>query len=185
MLTSLVVTVIGPDRPGLVSLISDRGKAHGASWAESRMASLAGQFAGIVRFEVDAEQVDALARALADLESTGLHVVIARGEAPAGRADDHLVKLDLVGQDRPGIVRDISRVLAENAVSIEELNTTIVSGAMSGENLFEVDALLRVPRDLPTGRLRSVLESLANELMVDITLADSAARHVPGSGGRQ
>ena len=54
--TSLVVTVIGPDRPGLVSLLSDRGKAHGASWAESRMASLAGQFAGMVRFEVDAAQ---------------------------------------------------------------------------------------------------------------------------------
>jgi glycine cleavage system regulatory protein len=182
MLTSLVVTVIGPDRPGLVSLVSDRGRAHGASWAESRMASLAGQFAGIVRFEVDDEQVEALAAALAELESTGLKVVIARGKAPAGRADDHLVKLGLVGQDRPGIVRDISRVLADSAVSIEELNTTIVSGAMSGENLFEIDALLRVPRDIPTDKLRSVLESLANELMVDITVADSSARHVVAPG---
>lgn len=183
MRTSLVVTVIGPDRPGLVSLLSDRGKAHGASWAESRMANLADQFAGIVRFEVDDEQVEALAAALAELESTGLQVVIARGKSPRGHADDHLVKLDLVGQDRPGIVRDISRVLAENAVSIEELNTTIVSGAMSGENLFEVDALLRVPRDLATDKLRSVLEGLANELMVDITVADSTARPVATPGG--
>jgi glycine cleavage system regulatory protein len=182
MLTSLVVTVIGPDRPGLVSVLSDRGKAHGASWAESRMASLAGQFAGIVRFDVDDAAVDALAAALEDLASTGLQIVLARGKVPAGGVDDRLVKLDLVGQDRPGIVRDISRVLAENAVSIEELNTTIVNGAMSGENLFEVDALLRVPRELPTGRLRSVLESLANELMVDITVADSAARHIAPGG---
>ena len=62
MMDSLVVTVIGPDRPGLVSLLSDRGKAHGASWEESRMASLAGQFAGIVHFQVPPAQTAALTR---------------------------------------------------------------------------------------------------------------------------
>jgi glycine cleavage system regulatory protein len=175
MLTSLVVTVIGQDRPGLVSLLSDCGKAKGASWAESRMASLAGQFAGMVRFEVDAENAEPLAAALADLESLGLRVLIARGKGTTAGEVGKMLKLDLVGQDRPGIIRDISRVLAEAGVSIEDLATRIVSGAMSGESLFEAQALLRVPASLATAELRSVLEGLANELMVDITLADSTA----------
>jgi glycine cleavage system regulatory protein len=173
MRTSLVVTVIGPDRPGLVNLLSDRGKAHGASWAESRMASLAGQFAGMVRFEVDAANAAPLAAALAELESTGLRVVVAQGEGTPRRADARTLKLEVVGNDRPGIVRDISRVLADCGISIDELATEIVSGAMSGGNLFQVKALLRVPAALATGELRQMLEALANELMVDISLDDS------------
>ena len=87
-----------------------------------------------------------------------------------------MLKLKLVGHDRPGIVRDISRVLADCGVSIEELHTEIVSGAMSGGNLFQVQALLQVPVGLATGELRRMLEALANELMVDIALDDSAPR---------
>jgi len=76
---SLVVTVIGPDRPGLVSMLSERGRAFGASWAESRMASLAGQFAGIVHFAVSAENAEPLAAALHELSATGLNILIAEG----------------------------------------------------------------------------------------------------------
>jgi glycine cleavage system regulatory protein len=176
MHTSLVVTVIGPDRPGLVSLVSDRGKALGASWAESRMASLAGQFAGIVRFDVAAEYAEPLAASLLELESLGLRVVIARGKDAAEPPASHLVKLELVGHDRPGIVRDISRVLADSKVSIEELQTEIASGAMSGEQMFQAKALLRVPAALATDELRRVLEAIANDLMVDIALDDQATR---------
>lgn len=179
MLTSLVVTVIGPDRPGLVSQLSDCGKAHGASWAESRMASMAGQFAGIVRFEVDAAGAASLAAALAGLESLGLRVVVAEGAASPRRADSQMLKLDLVGHDRPGIVRDISRALADCGVSIDELDTEIVSGAMSGGNLFKVRALLQVPATLAIAELRQTLEALANELMVDIALDESASRQAP------
>ncbi len=173
MAASLVVTIIGPDRPGLVSLLAERGKTHGASWAESRMASLAGQFAGMVRFEVDPAKADELAASLADLESLGLRVVFAAGLGTAPRADDRMLELELIGHDRPGIVSDISRALADCGVSIEELDTEIVSGPMSGGDLFQVAARLRVPATLATRELRRVLEGLANELMVDITLGDS------------
>jgi glycine cleavage system regulatory protein len=172
---SLVVTVIGPDRPGLVSLLADRGKAHGASWEESRMASLAGQFAGIVRFELPAAQAPALAAALRELESLGLHVVVAAGIEGVAHGAVRVLKLDLVGQDRPGIIRDISRVLAELGISIQELNTTLSSAAMSGEHLFHARALLHVPAGVATAELSRVLEALANELMVDVTLDEAPA----------
>jgi glycine cleavage system regulatory protein len=86
-----------------------------------------------------------------------------------------MLKLELVGNDRPGIVRDISRVLAGCGVSIVELDTEIVSGAMSGGDLFQARALLQVPAALATDELRQMLEALANELMVDVALGDPGA----------
>jgi glycine cleavage system regulatory protein len=171
MIDSLVVTVVGPDRPGLVSRISECGKAHGASWEESRMASLAGQFAGIVHFVVPAERTAALTAALQALQTMDLAVVVKTGTAAAPVAGRTL-KLDLVGQDRPGIVRDISRALADLGVSIQELETELSSAAMSGEHLFNATAILVVPPDVRTVQLRTVLEALANELMVDVALAE-------------
>ena len=172
MIKSLVVTVIGPDRPGLVSLLSDRARGVGANWAASRMASLAGQFAGIVHFEVPAEKASALADALARLESSGLRVVIAESDAKTSPRNRRIVRLELVGQDRPGIMRDLSARLAERGVSIDELHTEIASAAMSAENLFKVKAVLVVPDALSNDELRRGLEALANEMMVDIALGD-------------
>ena len=171
---SLVVTVVGADRPGLVSLLSDCGKAHGASWEESRMASLGGQFAGIVHFRVPPGQAAALTGALRRLDATGLHVVVA-ADAGAPPESGRLLRLELVGQDRPGIVRDISRVLAELGISIRELTTELSSAAMSGEHMFNATALLQVPAGVPTAELSKVLEALANELMVDVTLDEAPA----------
>ena len=170
MVTSLVVTVIGPDRPGIVSLLSAKAQGFGANWAGSRMASLAGQFAGMVHFEVPPENADALVAALRGLESADLRIVIERSgvaTAPAGR---RIVKVELVGHDRPGIVRDMSGSLAQLGVSIEELHTEIVSGAMTAEHLFKVKADLLVPQSVGNDALRHALEALANEMMVDIAL---------------
>ena len=172
---SLVVTVVGPDRPGLVSLLSERGRTHGASWEESRMARLAGQFAGIVHFAVPPENAAALTIALQELGALGLRVVVAPGIGATLPGAGRVLQLELVGQDRPGIVRDISRALAELGVSIQELTTELSSGAMSGEHMFNAEALLHVPAGVSTAELSAVLEDLANELMVDVTLDEAKA----------
>jgi glycine cleavage system regulatory protein len=180
MITSLVVTVVGPDRPGIVSQLSAKAQGFGANWSGSRMAGLAGQFAGIVHFEVAPDKADALAAALRGLASPDLQVVIVKSEgapAPAGR---RVVRLELVGHDRPGIVRDLSGALAQRGVSIEELHTEIVSGAMSAEHLFKVKATLLVPKNVGNDDVRRALEALANEMMVDLALGDGAPGASPG-----
>ena len=175
MTTSLVVTVIGADRPGIVREMSDRAREFGANWAESRMASLAGQFAGIVPLEVPEANAEPLAKALSMLDTSGLRVVVARSEARQPLRGRRSVALELVGHDRPGIMRDFSSRLAEQGVSIDELHTEIVSAAMSAERLFKVKAVLIVPDALADDNLRNALEALANEMMVDIALGDHAA----------
>jgi glycine cleavage system regulatory protein len=173
--TSLIVTAIGTDRPGIVSVLSERAQGFGANWAGSRMANLAGQFAGMVHFEVPAQNAEPLAQALRGLESAGVRVVIAKSETPPAPAGRRMVKLELAGLDRPGIVRDLSRNLAERGVSIDDLHTEIVSGGASAEHLFKVKALLVVPESLSNEALRRALDTLANEMMVDIALGEAAA----------
>ena len=173
MMTSLVITVIGPDRPGLVSAVSDKAAEFGANWADSLMANLAGQFAGIVHLQVPAKNAEALMVALRNLESPGMRIAVAKGVDTSGAAPTRRIKLDLVGQDRPGIIRSISNQLAQRGISIEKLKTEISSGAMSGEQMFQMNALLVAPASLDDDDLRNGLEGLANELMVDIALDDS------------
>jgi glycine cleavage system regulatory protein len=174
MQASLILTIVGDDRPGLVNLISDRVTAFGGNWLESRMANLAGQFAGIVHLHVPESNAESLIRAFRELETQGLRIVVTRGAEGVGGAPGRRMKLELVGQDRPGIVRDISHALASRGVSIEELVTDGVSGSMSGESLVRASAQLRVPADVGTTQLRQALEALANDLMVDLTLDESA-----------
>jgi len=166
---SLILTIVGPDRPGLVNLISEQVTTHGGNWLESRMANLAGQFAGIVHVHVPKSTADALIAALRQLEQQGLQIVVTRG-VEAAAAQGRRMKLELIGQDRPGIVREISHALANRGVSIEELVTDFVSGSMSGESLVRGSARLRVPTQLSMVQLREALEALANDLMVDVTL---------------
>jgi len=173
LITSLVVTIVGPDRPGLVSKISDAATEFGANWADSLMANLAGQFAGILHLQVPSRNADMLVAALEELDAVNLHVSVARGVPPTvSQKPSRRIKLDLVGQDRPGIIHSISSQLAKHGVSIEKLHTRITSGAMSGEQMFHMESSLLVPTILSEDELRAALEGLANELMVDISLDD-------------
>jgi len=171
---SLVLTVIGPDRPGLVEALSQTIASHGASWLESRMAHLAGHFAGLLRVAVAEERATELAEALRGLDTRGMRVLVETAGAETDAASPR-VRLELVGLDRPGIVREISHVLAQRDVNVEELETRTSSAPMSGETLFHASAWLRVPSASLTDELRATLEKLADELMVDLTLSDHEA----------
>jgi len=168
--TSLVLTILGRDQPGLVDSIAQAVAEHGGNWVESRMAHLAGQFAGILRVEVDGSQAEALATALGTLSEGGLEsTVCADAELPA-ETKNPVVQLSLVGQDRSGIVREISRVLAAHRINVEELHTECTRAPNSGQSLFHAQAQLRLPEGISSDTLRSALEAVAADMMVDITL---------------
>ncbi len=170
MRVSLVVTLVGADRPGIVARLAELVGASDASWQESRMARLAGQFAGIVRVDAPEASVEALEHSLRDLESEGLQITIGRDTDLAPPHGRHGIALDLVGHDREGIVRDISAVLARHSVSIDELETQVEDASMSGERLFRARARLLLPADIALEALRADLETIADELMVDLNL---------------
>ena len=170
----LVITVIGADRPGLVELLARTLVAHHANWLESRMANLAGRFAGMVEADVPEASFEPLVEALEKLQADGLKVMVDSGLVEPAANSFREVQLELIGQDRVGIVQEISSALARHGVSIEKLHTQSESASMSGETLFRARAELRVPNDLDMAALQQSLELLADELMVDIDLKSQA-----------
>ena len=179
MLATLVMTVIGADRPGLVQMVATRVADHGGNWLESRMCRLGGQFAGILRVEVARERRDELVNALRTLEVDGLRVIIhaesgVRSGAPAGGG---LVTVELVGTDRPGILRSVSGVFAAHGVNVEELASERVNAPMDGGVLFQARATVFVPASVKLPEVRADLEKIAADLMVDLKV-------VPADGGR-
>jgi glycine cleavage system regulatory protein len=167
---SLVLTLLGPDRPGLVERLSQVLADHDGNWVESRMAQLAGQFAGILRVDLPGARVSAFKSACRAIGSEGLQVLLVDAQeetkdVPARR----MLRLELIGHDRPGIVREISQTLARQGINVEELHTGVESAPMSAEMLFFAKALLAVPLDLPMDGLRRQLESIGNDFTVDIT----------------
>ncbi|TWT30238.1 Glycine cleavage system transcriptional repressor [Posidoniimonas corsicana] len=169
--TSLVLTILGQDRPGLVESIAQLVADHGGNWLESRMAHLAGQFAGILRVEVPEDQAENLTAALRTLSDRGLESVVQTDGTSAPALPTPLVLLDVMGQDRAGIIREISRVLAASGVNVEELSTERTAAANTGQLLFQAKARLRMPPGVDEVQLREALEAVAADLMVDVSLA--------------
>jgi glycine cleavage system regulatory protein len=172
MLATLVMTVIGTDRSGLVQMVAARVADHGGNWLESRMCRLGGQFAGILRVEVARERRDELVNALRTLEVDGLRVIIhAEGAVAGAVAGGALVSVDLVGTDRPGILRSVSGVFAAHGVNVEELASERVSAPMDGGTLFKARATIAVPAGVKLSAVRTDLEKIAEDLMVDLKVA--------------
>jgi len=165
----LVLTVLAQDKAGHVERIANCVAEHHGNWLESRMARMAGQFAGILRVDVPAVNRAELVQALQQLSAHGIRVLVEQ----SGSAQSEVLKrviLSVTANDRPGIVRDISKVLAAQGVNVERLSTDASPAPMTNELLFTAEAQLAVPETVNLDALQESLEALADELMVDLKL---------------
>lgn len=172
MTATLVLTVIGDDRPGLIEKLAQTISAHQGSWLESNMSHLAGKFAGILRICVEEAHEEALMVALKALSDgpSALRIITEKADVRPGGQNLRTLRLNLVGNDRPGIIREISRALAGQQVNVQELVTHCSSAPMSAETLFHAQALLQIPEWLDPQLLQAELERIADDLIVDISL---------------
>ncbi len=174
MKRSLVITIIGPDRPGLVERVADTVGAHGGNWVESQMVQLAGRFAGVLRVEVDRGQDARLAASLQALAAEGIQAVVQPSEGQAPTGDGRPMQLELVGHDRVGIVRDITHALASVGVNVIELTTQVFSAPMSGELMFKATAQLQAPDQVDLDGLKDRLDAIAEKLHLDLALSEAS-----------
>jgi glycine cleavage system regulatory protein len=171
MTTPLVLTLIGDDKPGLVAAASEAVAAHGGTWLESRLARLSGKFAGIVLVGAPEASVEAVMADLRRLENAGLKVTIERGAgAPEAPAKRERLELEIVGNERPGIVRDLTQTLKTLGANIEEFSSGLESAPFTGVEMFRARASVTLPEGLAPAEVRRMLERLAGEIMVDLTL---------------
>lgn len=167
---TFVMTVIAPDRTGLVESIARAVADRGGNWLESRMCRLGGEFAGILRIEIPSDKKASLLEALQKI--SGLNVTVRADETKITGKSERQSRLELVGHDKPGIVREISSALARAGVNVEEFSSEVVSAPMSGEELFKATARLQLPERCDVAALKKELEKIAADLLVDVSLAE-------------
>jgi glycine cleavage system regulatory protein len=170
MQTPLVMTIIGPDRTGLVEAVARAVAENGGNWLESRLCRLGGEFAGILRIEIPAEKKLSLVNSLQQISN--LNVTVRADEIKIAPVNRRQTKLEIVGSDRPGIVREISAALARANVNVEEFSSEVVSAPMSGETLFKASARLQLPGHCDLAVLKRDLEKIATDLLVDVSFAE-------------
>lgn len=166
---SVILSVIGSDRPGLTQALADAVLSAGGNWLESHLSRLGGLYVGSVLVALDADKVDALRAAVQAVDAQGLEVRVAPALDAPGAAGEAL-HLSLVGQDRPGIVRQVTAVLSGLDVNIETFETKITAEPHSGAPLFHMDAALRLPAGLKAAAVQAALEAISAEIMVDLSL---------------
>jgi glycine cleavage system regulatory protein len=168
MKTSIVMTVISKDRPGLVETIAGCVADVGGNWEDSRMCRLGGQFAGIVRIQVDEIRRMELLDSLLELVEDGIRIIVHEDDGKSGASRDVPLRISVIGQDHPGIIRDVSNVLFRHGANVEELHTELRGEPMSGIPLFVASIRLSVHPSGDMDALRVDLEEVAADLMVDI-----------------
>lgn len=167
MKVSVVMTVLASDRTGIVKQLSEAVADHGGNWLESRMARLAGRFAGILRVECEEGSVDALVGALEALTGDGISVQVQR-ELLAEEPKRVQLNLDVAGNDRPGIVKSLSAAITGVGANVEELHTALESAPMSGHPLFRAMGVVSLPDGLAPGVLVDAIESIGEDLAVSV-----------------
>ena len=164
---SIVLSVLGDDKPGLIDALSSVVVSHNGDWVESKMSKIEGKFAGILRIDAPDDNMDALVNDLASA-NLGLSIACEELRPPAQPSRFKSYNIELIGNNHPGIIKQLSHVLANLGANLEEMRTEVVDGTMSGERLFKAQINLQLPIGVNEDFVRGKLEQIANEMMVEI-----------------
>jgi glycine cleavage system regulatory protein len=172
-MASVILSVSGSDRPGLTEALAGAVLSAGGNWLESHLSQLGGLYVGSVLVELAADRIDDLAAAVRAVDAKGLEVRIAPAvEGPA--ADGEALWFSLVGQDRPGIVQQVTAVLSGLDANIETFDSHVTAEPHAGGQLFHMEVLLRLPPGRKAGEVQAALEDISAEIMVDVSLEPAA-----------
>jgi glycine cleavage system transcriptional repressor len=173
----LVITAIGPDRPGLVGKFTGLLLEGRVNLADSRMVNLRGQFALIALVEGEEHALEAMRGSLPGaVKELGLSVAFsgeAREVSSPGKSKGIPYRMKTYSTDRPGLVHRITEVLGRYGLNIEDLETRLETAPFAGTTVATVEIRLHIPPTVKVKRLREELEALADDLNYDFDLEPS------------
>lgn len=162
----IVITIVGKDQSGLVEAVSNIVMNHNGNWLASNLSHLGGYFAGIVQVEVPDEQLSPLITALTPIE----HVTIEEDEFELTEGSQEL-NFVITGNDRPGIVNELSAIIKHKGANIVQFTSSQQSAPNWGVPLFNAVATVELPNGMEKEVVVEALESIANDLIIDIEQA--------------
>jgi glycine cleavage system regulatory protein len=169
MSARVILVAMGSDRPGLTKALADAVHTAGGNWLESHLSRLGGKYVGSVLVELEAAALPSLESEVRKVDASGLRVSVVPADDEA-RAGGETLTVEVVGQDRPGIVREVTAVLAALGVNIDSLTTSTEHGAWSGEPLFRLAARVTLPEAVDQDQVQAALEDISGDVMVDFTV---------------
>ncbi len=175
MNTNYVISVITRDKPGIIEQLSKVINEHQGNWLASNFCRLSGQFAGIVEFSCPSEESVNVLNALESLSSPDFQLSVAKGESQ-GEQNTNVVQLEIMGNDKQGIIKEISRILASHHVNLLKLSSSCESAPNWGSLLFKAQAEIEIPKDLDLDDLTESLEEIANDLVVEVNLSSNSSQ---------
>ena len=165
----IIISALGPDRPGIVSKLSEVIMNSNSNISESRMIKLGGDFTMMILASVTEKNINSLIRNLNEITELTIEIHETNlGDDKVERAEASIV---LSGTDNEGLVYSLTEKLAEHNINIIEMNTGIVNAPMSGSTLFLLNALVSYDKN-QLENLKKELIKLSNELDVDIVIED-------------
>ncbi|NTS77679.1 ACT domain-containing protein [Catenovulum sp. SM1970] len=163
-----VVSVITQDKPGVIETLSNLISTKQGNWQASNFCQLAGQFAGIVEFSIEEAHASDVEQALTALNEQGFQLQIKQGEGADSQSPCSTI--DITGNDKVGIVKEISSALARHHINVIKLTSTSEPAPNWGGNLFKAQVEVRSPSQQALEEAKDALEAIANDLIVDIEL---------------
>ena len=168
--TSYIITFIGEDRPGLVEQLSSVIENNRGNWLESRLSQLGGKFTGLILVSLPDDSGTVLEADLKALSSSGLSVRVTAIVGSAISAPGRDITLSVMGPDRLGIVREISRALADRQINVVEMDSHVSSAPMSAESIFTARIDAQIPDSTDMDDLSDTLDEIANTMTLEIDL---------------
>jgi glycine cleavage system regulatory protein len=165
---SIIISVLGDDKPGLVDNLSSFIVKHGGDWIESRMSHLGGKFAGILSVNIADNNVKAF---IDDVSTANIGLQVLCEVSDISEITEYNnYHIELTGQNRPGIIYNLTHVLAEFKANVEELTSEVIEAPMSGEELFIATINIHLPKQISELTIKKKIERIANEFVADIQL---------------
>jgi glycine cleavage system transcriptional repressor len=167
----IVLSAMGPDKPGIVNQLSGFLYDSGANIEDSRMAVLGEQFAVILLASGERGLEARLRPQLADIEQhTGLTVSMTRSQTRRVANSGMPCEVTAVALDHPGIIHSISHAVARRGANIENLESSSAPAPLTGSPLFTLCMVCSLPESVPFATFRSELEAVGLELGVDVVV---------------
>ena len=169
MTTRVLISFFCDDRPGVIEQLSALISEHQGNWLDSQLSRLGGRFAGVLQAQIPESQYAALEEALNRLQSVGIISSLTdAGDAVGGALETQ--RLTLMGPDRPGIVRELTRALRSAGFNVRSLETAVETAPMSGEPLFRAQACIELNENSRLDELEWQLDALAEAMTLEIDL---------------
>lgn len=167
----VVLSVLGPDRPGLVADLTAYVNDREGSVEESRMLILGAEFGVLVLVSGTEPSVARIVDEVAQLKAkTGADVIVRRTKSPEEHRRAPAIPCVVTAEalDQEGIVRAVARALVKVGVNIVSLETTAYEAPVTGSPLFRMEARVDIPPGCTVGKVRKAMDEVAEAENLDI-----------------